>query len=544
MSQHPHPSVVLTDLRFDWPDGSPALRGLTAAFGAGRTGLIGANGSGKTTLLRLIAGELTPTAGGVDPRGRVGVLPQHLALRSADTAADLLGIAARRDALRAIEAGDVAVEHFEALAEDWDVEARAGAVLDGLGLGAVGLDRPVGALSGGEAMLVALAGLRLSDAEIVLLDEPTNNLDRSARDRLYAAVTDWPGALIVVSHDVALLDLMDDTAELHDGALTVQAGGYRAYRDRLAAEQAAAQQALTTAEQALKTERRRRAEAQTKLARRMRYARNDFENNRAPKIIMNLKKSRAQVSAGKLRGEAEAKVEAARREVAARAAQLRRDEAIRIVLPDPGLPAGRRLAEFGDGADTVVLAGPTRVALTGDNGVGKTRLLEQLLRPGEAPAIAARRFTDRIGYLPQRLDGLDDDASVAEAVAAAAPAVAAEQLRANLARFLFRGREVDRRVGELSGGERLRVVLAALLLADPPNELLILDEPTNNLDLTSIDTLVDALDGYRGALLVVSHDEAFLSRLRIDRRLRLDADGLRSTDGPGGSSVADTRRVR
>lgn len=527
-------SVVLAGASFAWPDGAVVFDDLNAAFNAGRTGLIGANGSGKTTLLRLMAGELIPTAGSVTAVGEVGYLPQQLILRTGATLAELLGVRSRLDALRAIESGDPDPRHFDAVGDDWDIEARIRAVLDGMGLAGIELDRGVGQLSGGETVLAALAGLRLAETPIVLLDEPTNNLDRLARHRLYDTVATWTGTLIIVSHDVTLLDLMDDTAELRGSQLTLFGGPYSAYREHLAREQEAAEQALRTAQQSLRTERRQRAEAETKLARRSRYARTDFENKRKPKIIMNQRKTEAQVSAGKLRGELDDRVDAARQTVQQQAERVRRDARIRIDLPDPGVPASRRLAELHDSrGNPIVIQGPERVALTGRNGIGKTLLLQTLIHPEQAQGrdVRAVPYTDRIGYLPQRLDHLDDKAGILDTVREAAPNVTPGEIRARLARFLFGAEAINRRIGDLSGGERFRVALAQLLLADPPNQLLILDEPTNNLDLHSVDELVSALEDYRGGLIVVSHDDDFLSRLGVDTWITLDEDGLSHGEG-------------
>ncbi|UUE19308.1 ABC-F family ATP-binding cassette domain-containing protein [Microbacterium sp. J1-1] len=535
MSITQNPSVVLSGLSFTWPDGTNVLDSITAAFSNGRTGLLGTNGTGKTTLLRLIAGDMMPTTGTITVTGHVGYLPQHLVLQTTSTVADLLGIRGQLDALRAIESGDADPRHFDALGDAWDVDARARASLDGIGLSNLSFDREVGTLSGGETILTALAGLRLSEDEIVLLDEPTNNLDRQARHDLYDAIREWRGALVVVSHDVTLLDLMDNTAELRTGSLTVFGGNYSAFRQYMEQEQAAAEQALRTAEQKVKTEERQRIDAQTKLARRQRYARTDFENKRKPKMIMNQRKTEAQVSAGKLRGELDEKVDAARREAEQHAERVRRDTRIRIDLPDPHVPAGRRLAELRDGRGRpVVVQGPERIALTGRNGVGKTRLLRSLIYPHDAidDGVQAVQYTDRIGYLPQRLDHLDDERSILDTVRAAAPQTPPGDLRANLARFLFRSDTAHRRVGDLSGGERFRVALATLLLAEPPNQLLVLDEPTNNLDLRSIDELVSALETYRGGLIVVSHDDAFLARLHIDTWISLDENGLTHERAP------------
>lgn len=521
-----HPFVVLDDLTFAWPDGSVAVDHISATFGTGRTGLIGANGVGKSTLLRLIAGRLRPSAGSVSVSGSVGWLPQHLGLRTTATVAELLGVSRKLEALCAIESGDVDPSHFDVLDDDWDVAERAKAALHRIGLAGVELTRTVGTLSGGESVLAAVAGLQLAGDRIVLLDEPTNNLDGHARRLVYEAIASWKGALIVVSHDVALLNLMDHTAELRDGSLEVHGGGYDDHLERVERERHAAEQALRTAERRFRIERHQRIETETKLARRRSYAQTDFENKRRPKAIMNNRKQEAQVSAGKLRGQAGAKEEAARAAVDESSARVRRDPGIQIDLPDPDVGSGRRLLEILDGPDPVfVLHGPQRVALSGPNGVGKTRLVETLFTES-LDGLRAVAHTSRIGYLPQRLDHMDETASVLDAVRRATPEAVPDEVRARLARFLLRGEVVERRVATLSGGERFRVALASLLLADPPHQLLVFDEPTNNLDLPSIDALVEALSDYRGGLLVVSHDEHFLGRLGIDASLELREDGL------------------
>jgi len=527
MSTPKNPAITLLDVGLDWPDGSTALSGITATFGIGRTGLVGANGSGKSTLLRLVAGDLPPTRGQILTTGEVDYLPQTLTLGVDATVADLLGIAPKLAALRAIEAGDVATEHFDVLGDDWDIEVRADEALREIGLAGGDLSQRVGQISGGEAVLAAIAGVRLRRAPIALLDEPTNNLDRDSRAKLYDLVRSWPGTLVVVSHDVALLELMDDTAELHSAHLSIFGGPYSEWREHLDASQAAALQGARTAQQAVKIEKGQRVETQTKLAHRARSAQKANENRTAAKIVMNQKASNAQVSAGKLRIQAESKVQAAQAALDAADALVRDDAHIRVTLPDPDVPNSRRIAELRGTEGTFVMQGPERVALVGPNGVGKTTLLEQLVyrRPPVADRAAGALHTDRVGYLPQRLDGLDDDATVLDTVLAAAPAVRPVEVRNQLARFLLRGATVERRVGSLSGGERFRVSLARLLLADPPPQLLVLDEPTNNLDLQSVGQLVDALRAYRGAVLVVSHDDVFLGRLELTATLELDADG-------------------
>lgn len=544
-------AVTLDRVSFAWPDGSIALDAVSGSFGSGRTGLVGRNGAGKSTLLRLIAGELTPASGQILRSDQVAHLPQRLTLETDRRVADLLGIAAPLDAVRAITAGDVDPAHFDAVGDDWDIEARAEASLAEAGLDPSFLDRTVGELSGGEAVLVAVAGIRLRRAAITLLDEPTNNLDREARQRLADMVRTWKGALIVVSHDASLLELMDDTAEIYGSELSVFGGPYSHWRAWLDAEQGAARQAERDAAQAYRKEKRQRIEAEAKLATRAQMGRKAFDEKRVPKIIANGRKMAAQVSAGRLRTEVRGKEDAAHQALDAAGRRVRDDDTMRIELPDPELSASRRIATIGDGDRSWIVQGPERVALVGRNGVGKTTLLRRLVASGahtsgdregsgQKSAVPAQirpilrssdAHTDRIGYLSQRIDGLDDHASVVQNIAAVAPHVPDKELRNRLARFLIRGAAMNRPVAALSGGERFRVALAKLLLADPAPHLVVLDEPTNNLDLDTVDQLVEALRAYRGAVLIVSHDDQFLERLGLDLTLELDAEGRLSEVG-------------
>ncbi|WP_206307352.1 MULTISPECIES: ABC-F family ATP-binding cassette domain-containing protein [Streptomyces] len=527
--------VTCSSLSFSWPDGTAVLEDFQLAVGPGRTGLIGLNGSGKSTLLRLIAGELAPTEGGVRTAGEVGYLPQNAVLDTALRVDEALGIAATRAALHAIEAGDVREEHFTAVGDDWDVEERAVAALAQLGLGHIGLDRTVGEMSGGECVLLRLAALLLARPDVLLLDEPTNNLDLYARGRLYEAVEAWSGVMIVVSHDRELLERVDQIADLRDGEVTWYGGAYSAYEQALAVEQEAAERMVRVAEADVQRQKRELAEAQVKLARRKRYGQKMFEQKREPKIVMGARKRAAQVSAGKHRTMHTVKLTEARERLHEAADAVRDDDEIRVELPYTKVHPGRgvlRLSEVelrygarvGGEFD---LRGPERIALVGRNGAGKTTLLRTIageLRPvaGEVAVQVPLRF------LPQRLDVLDEELSVVRNVARFAPQATENTIRARLARFLFRGERADRAAGTLSGGERFRAALAALLLAEPAPQLLMLDEPTNNLDMASVRRLTEALEAYEGALIVASHDITFLESLGITRWLLLDG-GLRPT---------------
>lgn len=529
-------SIACSSLSFAWPDGTSVFEGLDVAFGPGRTGLVGVNGSGKSTLLKLLAGELAPADGSVRITGEVGHLPQNVTLDTSLRVDEALGIAARRAALHAIEAGDVSEEHFETVGDDWDVEERALATLGELGLGHIGLDRTVGEVSGGESVLLRLAALLLRRPDVLLLDEPTNNLDLYARRRLYAAVASWPGVMIVVSHDRELLDVVDQIADLRGGEVAWYGGNFSAYEDALAVEQEAAERMVRVAEADLRKQKRELADAQVKLARRKRYGQKMQEQKREPKIVMGARKRAAQESAGKHRIMHEERLAEARERLDEAAEAVREDEEVRIDLPYTAVPPGRdvltlrdlRLAHGARVEGGLDLRGPERIALVGRNGAGKTTLLRTVA--GELEPVAGEVHAHvPLRFLPQRLDVLDDELTVAENVARFAPDATNNRIRARLARFLFRGARADQKAGTLSGGERFRAALAALMLAEPAPQLLMLDEPTNNLDMASVRRLTTALESYEGALIVASHDLPFLESLGITRWLLLDGELREST---------------
>ena len=532
-------TIAVSDLHFSWPDGTPVLDGLDLHVPPGRSGLVGVNGSGKSTLLHLLAGRLAPTSGRVvvqGPQGgRVGLLAQGLGRRTDDTAADLLGLAPIRAALARIEAGSIDPADYDVVGEAWDVEERTAAALARLGLDPTVLERRVGELSGGEVVRVALARHLLDPPDVLLLDEPTNNLDAGAR-RLLAEVLDgWSGTLVVVSHDRGLLKHVERIGDLRrrGGSLGVRwyGGGFAAYAAQVEAEQRTALQEVTTARADVRRQQRDRQEAERLLAQRTRQGARTAQRSNMGKGAQDFWQNRSERNAGDYRRLHQQRLDEARSSLAEAEERLRDDDAIRVDLPGTAVPRGRRVLTarglvLPDGRRLdLEVVGPERIALVGPNGVGKTTVLHQLAglpHVGASPErLAQVEQHVPVALLPQRLDLLDDALSVAANVAARVPHAQAQAVRARLARFLFRGAAADHLVGTLSGGERFRATLAALLLADPPPQLLLLDEPTNDLDLASYDALVEALAAYEGALVLVTHDEALLDDVGVDRVIDL-----------------------
>ncbi|AQP48684.1 hypothetical protein BW730_15405 [Tessaracoccus aquimaris] len=531
---HSSPAVVVDGLSYHLADGTPILDGVDATFPVGMTGLIGPNGSGKTTLLRLISGDLSPTGGAVRVAGTVHVVPQRLS--TAGTVADLLGIADTRAALLAIESGSVDQRHFDAVGDDWDVDAHAVAELGVLGLDSdvAFLDRDATSLSGGEATRIALAGARLANADVTLLDEPTNNLDTRTRRWLYDALDGWDGALVVVSHDRDLLERVDALVDLDPRGVVSFGGTFSQYREQQATRQAAAERRLREADAELdRAKKQAQAELQ-RLAQRDRSARKERALGNVVKVAADFYQNRSEKKAGsksQLHNQAIADAGEARSEADAAA---RTADTIRIALPETTVPNGKEVLRLSIGGARLDVVGPERIRLTGDNGTGKSTLLSLILGQGDGEQWRARVLGDArldlapavaTGQLAQRLDELDAFPSAIEAVRDAAPSRSPHEARALLARFLIRGDRADQAPTTMSGGERFRVGLARTLFADPAPQFLVLDEPTNNLDLASVEQLVEALDDYRGALLIVTHDEHLAAELRVTRQWSLGRDG-------------------
>lgn len=540
---HPLSAVTIDGLTFSLPDGTPVLSDIDATFPTGMTGLIGPNGSGKTTLLRLIAGDLVPTSGAVRVSGTVHTVPQRFA--SAGTVSDLLGISGVRAALSAIEKGSVDQPDFDVVGQDWDVEARALAALDALGFDAVApfLDRQVASLSGGEATRIAIAGARLARADITLLDEPTNNLDARARAWLAAALRAWSGTLIVVSHDRDLLERVDALVDLDPRGVVSFGGPLSAYDEHREATQAAAERRLRDAEAEVS---RARAQAQAeaqRLAQRDRSGRKERALGNVSKGAVDFFQNRSEKGAGrKSLTHLKALEEADRERIEADAA-ARTPDVVRISLPDTTVPAGKTVVSIVVNDAPLSLTGPQRVRLSGDNGSGKSTLLEMIRGTTPAPSwwadVLGRAHVTvapsvPTGIISQRLDWLDQFPTALDAVCAAAGGRTPQEARALLARFLIRGHRADQPPWSMSGGERFRVALARVLFAEPAPGLLILDEPTNNLDRATVLQLVQALEDYRGALLVVTHDEHLASDLRVTHTWHLERtdEGLSVRESP------------
>ena len=512
------------------PDGRILLDNLTFSLGRERMGLVGRNGVGKTSLLRLILGEIAPQRGTVQAACRIAAVRQTLSPPEGATLADLIGAAAPLAVLDRIERGAAHEGDFDAA--DWSLPQRVGETLERVGLSGLALDRPAVSLSGGQITRAALAGVLLEGPDLILLDEPTNNLDADGRAAVAALLDGWDGAALVVSHDRALLGRVDRMLELSSLGARFYGGGWDLYDARRAAEIEAAARDLENAERdagrvareiQLRRERKARSDSMGRRAR----ARGD-----APKMLLDARAERAEATGARQAHLGDHRREAADAALKTAQARVERLKSLAPDLPPSGLAAGKLVLAFEQvdfawpggasilGGCDLRLTGPERVAVVGANGSGKSTLLR--LAAGELEPTCGRI---RRGVTAARLDQhaalLRNEETLTQNFRRLNPDASDNTAHAALARFLFRGAAGLKVAGALSGGELLRAALAGTLMRPDPPQLLILDEPTNHLDLDSIEAIETALAAYDGALLVVSHDARFLDALRIKRRVNL-----------------------
>lgn len=521
------PSLTLEGVTHVLPDGRTLFSALCEQFDARPTGLVGRNGTGKTVLARILAGELQPSAGRCVGSGRVHYLVQQVAPPEA-TVADLAGMRETLEALARIEAGSGAPEDFEAVGERWDVRQRLQHELERNGLGHLDAATPAAELSGGEAMRVALIGALLSEADFLILDEPSNHLDRPNRQALIEQLQRWPSGLLVISHDRELLNAMQRIVELSALGLRSYGGNYDFYAQCKAQERQNALQHLERCKAQRRREERALSEQRERQERRQaRGNRQGKEANQA-KILLDRQKERSEASAGKLRQQQTAAREQLAQRVREAARQVEDEAAIVVHAVPVTQAAQRRVAVLEEvtlpfvAAATrdisLTITGQQRIGVVGPNGCGKSTLLKVLAGQLEARAGSCKVVAQRV-HLDQRLATLDPQRSVLDQLRSANHSASEGELRMWLAQLGLDAQRVTLPSGALSGGERLKAALACALYAEPPAQLLLLDEPSNHLDLTSTQALEAMLRGYAGALLVVSHDEVFLEGLALTHRL-------------------------
>ncbi len=523
--------LTATSVAVRLPDGRSLLTDVTFGLGQQTVGLIGPNGAGKSTLLSVLAGERPPDHGHVHRlTTRIGLVRQGR-VAAHDTVADALGVASVLSAIHRAERGEANAHDIAHIGDAWDLPERTHAALAELGLAHIAPDRTLSSVSGGEATRIALAAQWLAQPDLLLLDEPTNDLDATSRDAVYALVARWPRALLVATHDRALLSHVHRILAVEHGTLVAYGGGWDAYVEERERQRDAAERERDSAAASLERARRNAQDVRERQARRAATGRKSRAKGGIPKILLNTRAAQSQATTARVARIAARVVDSADSRLRTAAARATEHEVLRIPVAPTGLATKAVIVSLRDATVAVAdgtpllqhvsleVVGPERVALAGPNGVGKTTLLRVLagtLQPIHGECYRGVPL-DRVTYLDQHVSLLDVGTTVRDAFSAHHPNLEVTAVRAALARFWFRADAASQPVATLSGGERMRAALACVLAGDTPPLCLFLDEPTNHLDLDSLAAMEVALRAYDGAMVVVSHDAAFLSAVGVSR---------------------------
>ncbi|MBF0300933.1 MAG: ABC-F family ATP-binding cassette domain-containing protein [Oligoflexia bacterium] len=528
--------IDINNIAFKLDNGIPLLKDMSLSVCDRSIGLIGKNGTGKTTLLRLIIGEISPNSGRILTKGNIGYLPQKVKRCGHTLVKDFLEVAQVVSDLNLIESNMGGIDAYERMEGKWDKIERCQEVLQKLGLSDISLERSLDTLSGGELIRLNLCALILKEPDILLLDEPTNNLDYKARKYLIDFLNSWNGVKLVATHDRELLDTLDSVAELHEGKCNLYEMKYSDYRIYREQQNNSAKEKYQTCEKHLAEEKNKLQE----VLNRRRHRTADAEKRArkdtgVQRLGLKSARSNAENSTARLKEIHLKRIEDCEEDLATAREQIRDENKIEVDIQIEEIPSKKEIInirELNISFDsksylwstpiTFSLMGPTRIAITGSNGSGKTTLLK-LIEGQITPSLGTIKVSVKpIVYLSQFIECLNPEQTILRNVQNSSSNFSESLLRTRLARLFFKGDTVHKQVSCLSGGELLKAALAKLFCSDIPPKLLILDEPTNHLDIDSLEQLESALNNFKAAMIVVSHDFEFSRRIGVTEYLDLD----------------------
>jgi ATPase subunit of ABC transporter with duplicated ATPase domains len=528
-------AIVVKQISFIHPNREYLFNSISFSISKGeKVALIGANGAGKSTLLEIIAGQIQVSSGDVSSRDKPFYVPQHFGQYDDLTVAQSLGIDQKLEALQAIINGEGSLSNFSKLDEDWNIEERALAALELWNIQHIKLSQPMRKLSGGEKTKVFLSGIAIHSPTIILFDEPSNHLDAESRKQLHQLIKTGKATMIVVSHDRNLLNLLDLTYELNKNGIEVYGGNYEFFKNQKKEELRTLEAQADHKEKALRQAKQIAREASE------RKQKEDSRGNKkqikkgVPRILMNTIRNKAEQSASKLQEVHVDKVNGILQNLQQIKQQLPELKEFKMVFESPNLHLGKILitardVNFGyyskyiwENPLNFQIRSGERIAIIGRNGAGKTTLLK-LMIGGLKPSEGTLAITDfKHLYIDQEYSLLDNGLTVFEQVQEFNTLHLPEhRLKTLLHQFLFKVDMWDKTCGQLSGGEKIKLIFCCLLVSNNSPELIILDEPTNNLDIQSLEVITLAIKDYKGTLLVISHDDYFINEIGINRKLRL-----------------------
>ncbi len=489
--------------------------------------LIGNNGVGKSTLLKIIAGELQASEGTLKTKTKPYYIPQIFGQCNSLTIAEALGVDKKLKALHAILNGDVSEENYDQLNDDWTIENRCTEALNHWKVNDLNLSQPLKTVSGGQKTKIFLAGITIHQPGLVLLDEPSNHLDRSGRLLLYDFIQNTSCTLIVVSHDRTLLNLLNPVCELTPSGIRTYGGNYDFFCEQKQVETDALAQDIQNKEKALKKAKEKERETMERQQKRDARGKKKQEKSGVARILMNTLRNRAENSTSKTKSMHTEKIGGISQELQNLRSSLSDIDKMKFGLTNSNVHKGKILFTanqinfcykndhflWNDNLNFQILSGE-RIAIKGENGSGKTTLIQILL--GKLRPQIGTLFTaeNRSVYIDQEYSLIDNRLKVYEQVLQLNNSGLQEhEIKIRLNRFLFSKDDWEKPCRALSGGEKMRLMLCCLTVSSQSPDLIFLDEPTNNLDIQNVEILTKAINSYQGTLLVISHDDTFIEQI-------------------------------
>ncbi len=499
-----------------------------------KVALIGNNGVGKSTLLKIISGDLFPSGGQLIVDSKPYYIPQVFGQYNHLTISQALNIGEKLNALKEILNGNVTEKNYALLDDDWTIEERCKEALQYWRLNDLDLSEKMETMSGGQKTKVFLAGISIHQPELILLDEPSNHLDTEGRQLLYDFIQSTKSTLIVVSHDRKLLNLLNSTYEMNKGGIVNYGGNYEFYAQQKQIEKIALNQDIQGKEKALRKAREKERETIERQQKQNSRGKKKQVQAGMPKAMMDKMKNDSESSTSKLKNVHAEKVGGVSHELQELRSLLPDFDKMKFGFDNSALHKGKILikaAKINFSYDTYFLwkenldfqiTSGERIALKGSNGSGKTTLIKLILGSLEPKTGSLFRAENKSVYIDQDYSLINNSLSVYEqSQQFNTSALQEHEVKIRLARFLFFKDDWDKPCSALSGGERMRLMICCLTIGYQSPDIIVLDEPTNNLDIQNIEILTAAVNEYQGTLIVVSHDESFLEQINIERTIQL-----------------------
>jgi ATPase subunit of ABC transporter with duplicated ATPase domains len=527
-------SLTIKSLSYIHPDNEALFSELNLTINKGeKAALVGINGVGKSTLLQMIADKISPTSGEISFTEKPWYVPQHLGEYDELTIATALRVNKKLAALQAILGGSADPEYFSDLDDDWEIEKKVESALQKWGLENFSLEEQLGNLSGGQKTKVFLAALDLHNPELILLDEPSNHLDSKTRKKLYTFILQSKATILVVSHDNSLLNLMNKTLELSKKGIAVFGGNFEFYQQQKEEKVNALQAQLSEQAKTLKqTEKKARDVAYKRQLQESR-GRSAGQGNSMPRIIAGGLKSKSERSTAKVIDAHNDKISGLAETIRETKSQILQYQVLKINIAASDLHPGKILAE----AENINFAyrskplwknlsfqirSGERVHIQGENGAGKTTLLKIITRKLKPLQGNFSSADFSYLYLDQDYTLIDPELTIYDQVQYFNTwGLQEHEIKALLVYSQFDAASFDRKCAGLSGGEKMKLSLCCLSVSNHAPDLLILDEPTNNLDVQSLEILTSAIRDFEGTLLVISHDAYFIAEIGINKSIVL-----------------------